>query len=276
MMAKRGTSTKKIKPSWPALHSVGTGLLLLSAFLGSSALVGCKGFWEDQKEIMNDFYYKPDPLSVVKSTHSSDRKAKFLAQLQNPSQRGGNPQQQEEVYKVLFEIATKDPAPICRLQAIRKLGEFKDPRAVEALQIAFDNATKFGPEVNSAIRQQALRSLAQTGNPTARGELIRVAKAGAKENNSVDQQLTLDERLTAVRGLANFKGPDVDEALLHILRSEKDVALRDRANESLQTVTGRKLPPDAKAWEQALNSNPGSAIPQPKMGGPVQLIKGQK
>ena len=46
------------------------------------------------------------------------------------------------------------------------------------------------------------------------------------------------------------------EALLDVLRREKDVALRDRAAESLQKITGKKLPPDAQAWEAELRGTP--------------------
>jgi hypothetical protein len=40
-----------------------------------------------------------------------------------------------------------------------------------------------------------------------------------------------------------------------VLETEKDVALRDRAHESLVAVTGKHLPPDAKQWDALLHDN---------------------
>jgi hypothetical protein len=247
-------------------------LLLAGVLVTGSA--GCRGFLDDQKEMWSDFYNRPDPLTEVKTTTSADRKARFIAKLHEPAQYGGTQAQQDEMVKLLTEIAMHDPAPACRLQAIHKLGTFRDPRRLQALQGAYDHATVFVPEVNSQVRQQALKALGETGDAMARAELIRVARAAAKEDNYFDQQLTLDERLTAVRALANFRDPEVVDTLVHIARTEKDIALRDRAQRSLETVTGRRLPEDPQDLEQVLNTM-GTANPaQQKIGGPVQLMKG--
>jgi hypothetical protein len=250
-----------------------TTVLLVSVLPACTALSGCRGFLDDQKEMWTDLYKKPDPLTVVKSpAASADRKAKYIAQLQEPNEHGGSSAQQDEVIQLLTQIAISDPAPTCRLQAIHRLGSFKDPRRVSALQAAYYKATAFPDEVNSQIRQQALRALGDTRDPSARADLIRVARTSARENNHFDQQLTLDERLTAIRALANYKDAEVAEALLHVVRTEKDVALRDRAHQSLESVMGRRLPTDPKTLEQALaptGDNPASTM-QPGNG--VQLL----
>ena len=60
-------------------------------------------------------------------------------------------------------------------------------------------------------------------------------------------------RFAAARALANFSHYQATEALMQVLKTERDVALRDRAHESLQTATGKTLPPDPKAWEDLLH-----------------------
>jgi HEAT repeat protein len=78
----------------------------------------------------------------------------------------------------------------------------------------------------------------------------------------------MDERITAARALGKFNRPEATEALLKVLQTEKDVALRDRAAEALQQITGKQLPADAKAWQQALhpavgpNGQPAPAPPK--------------
>ncbi len=65
----------------------------------------------------------------------------------------------------------------------------------------------------------------------------------------------MDERIAAARALGNFSEYQATEALLKVLQTEKkDQALRDRATEALQHITGKKLPDDAKAWEEALHN----------------------
>ena len=60
--------------------------------------------------------------------HESDSEGMFIPQLHEPSQNKGSAAQQDEMITLLSDIAAKDPAPNCRLQAIRALGTFKDPR----------------------------------------------------------------------------------------------------------------------------------------------------
>jgi hypothetical protein len=59
----------------------------------------------------------------------------------------------------------------------------------------------------------------------------------------------IDVRLAAIRALGSYTNePAAIQALIGVLRDEKDVALRGRAHESLVSLTGQDLEPDAKAW----------------------------
>ena len=77
--------------------------------------------------------------------------------------------------------------------------------------------------------------------------MILVARAGAKEESEVEKQQTLDVSLTAIRSLGKYNQFESTETLLHLLKTEKDVAVRDRAYESLQLATGKHLARDPKA-----------------------------
>ena len=91
-------------------------------------------------------------------------------------------------------------------------------------------------------------SLADVGGPIALRRLVLVAKSTPANGNEGDKQETLDRRLTAVRGLAKFKDPEAAATLAYVLRTERDIAMRDRAHESLQICTGKRLPADSPQW----------------------------
>ena len=77
------------------------------------------------------------------------------------------------------------------------------------------------------------------------------------EGATADKQQKMDERISAARALGHFKEYQATEALAGVLRTDQDVALRDRATESLQTITGKQLPADYQAWAGFLNAPAG-------------------
>jgi hypothetical protein len=225
-------------------------------------LSGCANFWDEVTS--RDFepknlFVKPNPLDVLAHSNDGSKRAQALRSLREPLQYGGSQKDQDVFVEILTTAATADRQPLCRLAAIKALGHFKDPRAVEALRNAYLEAKPFAPETNTIIGQQALVALGQTGSPAARDLLVRVAGEPPKTADSSEQekQQAMDLRLTAVRALANpkFSHYEVTDTLVKVLQTEKDVAMRDRAHESLQVVTGKKLPPDARAWEDLLHKS---------------------
>jgi HEAT repeat protein len=105
------------------------------------------------------------------------------------------------------------------------------------------------------IKCQALASLGQTGNPEAVGFLVNVLHnpPASKETAEGQRQQLMDERIAAARALGNLKDYKAIEALVHVLKTEKDVALLDRAHDSLEASTGQKLPPDMQDWGNILH-----------------------
>jgi HEAT repeat protein len=239
-----------------ALLSARWAQRLTGAALASLGLCGCAGFWEDVTSHNFQFqalFITPDPLVVLRDSTDGDERAKALRALQEPKPHGGTDAEQDAIVKILTTAVVSERQPLCRLAAIQALGHFQDPRAVPALVDAFYQANTFAPETITVLRCQALTALGKTGNPAAVELLARVVREPPAEGTEQEKQQTLDVRIAAARALGNFSHHQATEALVQVLQTEKDVALRDRAHESLQLVTGEKLPPDAKAWEKFLH-----------------------
>ncbi|HEV3238438.1 MAG TPA: HEAT repeat domain-containing protein [Gemmataceae bacterium] len=230
---------------------------------------GCASFWDDVTSrdfTFGSMFNKPNPLLVLRDSSDGDKRARALRVLQEPVQHGGTQQEQDMVVKVLTTAAASEKQPLCRLAAIEALGHFKDQRAVEGLTTAFYNASSFGPDTATVIRCQALTALGETRNPAGVELLARVVREPPAEGTDLERQQTLDIRITAARALGNYSHYQATEALVHVLQTEKDVALRDRAHESLVAATGKKLPADSKEWEELLHQPTGKevAAEQPK------------
>ncbi len=235
---------------------------LVSCALAAGVLGGCAG-WVDEIT-SREFHFKqmfekaPDPLQVAQSTTDGDKKAKALRALKEPLASGGSQQEQDVVVGLLVNTATNDPQPWCRLAAIDTLRHFHDPRAAEALKDAYYRADAFAPETATPLKCSILGALGETGNPTAVELLVRVLREPPVEGSEVEKQQKMDERIAAATALGHFRGQaPAAEALVQALRSDKDVALRCRVNESLVQITGKDLPADAQAWDDYLHK-PGA------------------
>jgi HEAT repeats len=216
-------------------------------------LSGCASTWDDitsrDANWSNIFFGKSkDPLVVLRESNDGNERYKALAALREPLQTGGSQQDQDAIIEILKTSATRDQEPLCRMAAVRTLGHFKDPRAPEILETAYLENLTFGRELNALLQQQCLTSMADCGGPTALKRLVLVAKEPPATGNEADRQETLDRRITAVRGLAKFKDPEAAAALAYVLKSEKDVAMRDRAHDSLVASTGKHYPADSPQW----------------------------
>lgn len=222
------------------------------------SFAGC-GFWDDFRA--NDYsvkayFKKEDPLTVVQETTDSSKQARYLGKIEEPLQHGGNAAKQDAAIQELNKAATTHPQAWSRVQALKSLSEFKDPRAPQIVIDAYYKAEPFSAEHRSYIRIQAINALGKLGDKAGVDLLVRIVQAPPVEttaNSDQDQRTYLDERMAAARALQNFKDYRATEALVEVLRTDKDIGLRERATESLQTVTGKKLPSDYAAWDQVLH-----------------------
>lgn len=252
----------------------------------SLCLCGCANFW-DQVTSRNfkfkDLFTTPDPLYVLQNSTDGDERAQALRALGEPKQRGGSDAEQDVIVKILVLSAKSDPQPLCRLAAIDALGHFRDPRAVQGLTDAFwavdekqpqtpkkntplarldvmtASSRAISPDTAVIIQCKALEALGETHNPAAVDLLARVARpepGNPVETSEQEKEQVRDVKIAAVRALGNFKHYQATEALVVVLQNEKDVALRDRAVDSLEAATGKHFGDDAKAWENLLHQSP--------------------
>jgi len=253
---------------------------LAGAALASLGLSGCAQFWEDvtSKDFQcSDLWSRPNPLLVLRDSNSGDKRARALRSLREPKQHGGTAEEQDAMVNILVTAAKTDPQPLCRLAAIQSLGGFQDPRAAQGLQDAFFAVTEaparreptkpesfganaaFPPDVSTVIQCKALEALGKTGHPSGVELLARVARPGPStvvEASETEKQQNRDLRLSAVRALGHHKHYEATSALVAVLEKDKDVALQNRAAESLAEATGKDLGKDPKAWEEFLTKPP--------------------
>jgi HEAT repeat protein len=261
-------------------------ILLLLPLLCS----GCANFWDEVTDRNFEFkslWSKPNPLVVLNESTDGTQRAKALRALREPNQFGGTQGDQETIVKIVTTAAVSEHTAVARIAAIEALGRFRDPRATQVLMAAYyasdgyrttqGDGVKYPADMANLIRCQSLRALGEQGNPAAVDHLVTVLRQPAARGADVDRQMVMDERITAARALAKYNDPRAEDALLNVMRTEKDIALKDRAYESLQSATGKKLPPDPNAWEDALNlPHPQEAVakrPQPEQ---VQQVGHQK
>jgi HEAT repeat protein len=210
-------------------------------------------FWK-----RNWFQAPPPPLEVLSTDSDGDHRARALRALSEPKQHGGTDQEQEAIVTILTKAASGERQAYCRLAALESLSHFKDPRAVEAIKEAYYRAGNFNPEEATVVRCLALAALGETGNPTAVDLLVRVLREPPVEGPDQDKEQKLQERLAAARALGKFKHYQGVEALVAVLRTERQdmVALRSVAQQSLREATGHDdVPPDAAAWDDFIHRN---------------------
>jgi hypothetical protein len=244
---------------------------------------GCATFWDEALSHERDWAYitgvgKPHPIDVIRKNPDGGvnadhhRRAQAFSELREPLHHGGNVQDQEAYLNILSAAARTDSNPQCRLTAIRALGRFKDPRAARILEEVYQQPKMpFTIENNALIRKEALAGLEQSHNDEARHLLIRVARGPGPATTAdlIDRQQTQDEKIVAIRALRHYKNhPECVETLRHVLKTEKDVALRSRAVESLEQSTGQRWPIEYAAWQRP------NVQPLPNNDGFIQTVTG--
>jgi HEAT repeat protein len=251
---------------WP--RAIGLCCLLLSG-------AGCATFWDEILSHECDWSVatgigKKDPLVVIRDNADhvpnadGARRAEAISQLREPLQVGGNAKDQQLYLEILTVAAKQDSEPLCRLAAVRTLGRFRDPRAARVLEEVYQlpvrranvkddgNVLFFTHENNSMIRKEALVALEKSHDPEARHLLIRVARQPGPPPSAdlADRLQTQDEKMEAIRALGKYRDAECIDALKYVLRSEKDIALRYRAIQSLEESTGKRWPTPIEAWQQ--------------------------
>lgn len=228
-----------------------------AAALAVAGALGCNSLWDDVTSrdfsIKSAFTRGPDPLEVLKESKDGDKRARAYRALAERDLESASPEEKEYVLTLLEYGVISEPQVWTRMAAVQALARHRDARAVKALKDGYYRASSFPSESATILKCQILTALGQTEHPDAIELLVRVLKEPPLEGSEVEKQQKTDERIAAAHALGSFPHQEAVEPLLETLRSEKDIALRDRANESLQQITGQDLPPEAVAWEKFLN-----------------------
>jgi hypothetical protein len=227
-----------------------------------AGLGGCQ-VWDDVRSrefTVKGMFVKPDPLVELRDSKDGDHRARAMRRLKEPLENGGNQKDQDLVVTILVTAGSRESQALCRLAAVQTLATFKDPRALEGIKNGYYKANDFAPETATMLKCAALAALGESKNPAGVETLVAALREPAVEGTEEERQFKMDERIAAARALGHFKNYQATEALVQVLRKEKDVALRDRAHESLEEATGKDFPPDAQVWADFLH-NPQNQNP---------------
>jgi HEAT repeat protein len=130
--------------------------------------------------------------------------------------------------KAAVSAFTPDTVTSLQCKVLDSLGQHRD---AEGLKLLIEVASTPAERPKPAVIESASAMLSLE------------ASAGPSE---VDR---MDVRLAAIRALGNYQNDaTATKTLVVVLRTEKDVAVRGRAHESLVKITGKDLPPDGAAW----------------------------
>lgn len=248
-----------------------TGLVALSLAL---LPLGCNSVWDD---VTSREFWKadtwgpqPEPLVVLRDSRDGDKRHRALLQLGQLNPTTLAPEEAEAILKVISDAAVNERQVWTRIAAVKALGNWNDPRAVESLRDAYYRAGAFPGDAGASLRVQTLTSLGRCGHPNASEILVRVLNEPPVEGSITERQQKLEERLAAARALGRYSNTQVVSALIGVLKNEQDPGLRRRSHESLVRITGKNLPAEAEPWEQFL-ADPASA-PSLTIGQRIQEI----
>jgi HEAT repeat protein len=136
--------------------------------------------------------------------------------------------------------------------------------------------SQFTSETVTAIQCRTIEGLGRRRSPEGLKLLVQIASTPAERPKSggvepASASITLEAaarasepdrtgvRLAAIRALGNYdREPEAIRALVEVLKTDKDVAVRGRTHEALCKITGQDLPPEGQAWANWLERAPRS------------------
>ncbi len=116
--------------------------------------------------------------------------------------------------------------------------------------------TGFQPEWVTAIRCRIADSLGHTNRPEA-AKFLAVVAGAAGSDTAIEGNDDREVRLAAVRGLGRCRQPESVIALAQVLNAEidkQDTAVIDRTHQGLVRLTGKRLPPDPRQWNEVVQA----------------------
>lgn len=208
--------------------------LLISTALAAVPLAGCS----DSVHSARDFNeLVPRMMGAVNSNQNPTQAAANLFNVTSPDERRDaiaylqtKKYGHEEPYMKAYVMLATDPHPQVRAQAMRALGSSGDVAAVPTLLHGLAD------EVGQ-VREDAATALSTTWSMDAEAPLrVRLRE-------DTDDQV----KINSARALRHFRTQPVLRALIDAL-DDRNAAVAYWAHESLQGLTGERMPVDTKTW----------------------------
>lgn len=206
-------------------------------------------------------------LALLESLYDSVKEAEIHRSI---VQAAGNNQDQDGAFSFILKVAKSDPDREARRTAVRQLGDFERPAAVDEL-IKIYNA-----DADNEIKRTVLHSLADTKQPKAQTRLLELARTepnqelrkqaihvlsdrGAEVIEDLiklyDAEQSQEVRRTVLHSLADIKDTRVEDKLFAVARNDQDVELRRQAIHLLGERAGKRSLDFLSATAQATDSN---------------------
>lgn len=261
-----------LKPISPRTRRWACRLMLAGGMF--TGLAGCGHFWEDVTSRSNEpgvwanakyrwelVFSRPDPMQVLATSNDGDMRRRALATLDTKGSFWKK-EDPDTVMRLLSACAANEPDPINRALAVERLAELNDPRVPQLLLDVY-RAPVNAEQRALPVRLAALRGMGKTKDPAT----IEVLTAAV-----LDRELPVDLRFAAADSLGGHQNYHAASTLVKVLREDRDVALKYRAHQSLQKMTGRTdIPARADSWEEAFRQ--AAATGQPLQREPSPLVK---
>jgi len=165
-----------------------------------------------------------------------------------------SPADQQKTSAELVGRMRTESNPYLRREIARTLGHFKTAAAIDGLRLAVkDEAID--------VRIAACEGWGLQGGKEAATQMARL----------IGSETNVDVRIAATAALANVKDPQSVNAL-GIALDDRDPALRYRAAQSLQSVTGKNFGSDFVAWREYIQQQAPVDSPAANPLGDRELI----
>lgn len=199
-------------------------VLLLAAGLLSS---GCAGGWL----ATHGPWAKKNEKDEIPGIKTADQRIEEMKKLAEKAKEK-SPEEQQHISEKLAHQIEKEQDPLVRQQIVLTLAAYPTPLAGKVLQAALND-----PETD--VRMASCKAWG------IRGGRESVERLSTPLNDDAN----IDVKLAAARALGQTKDSSAVPVLANIL-ADADPALRNRAIESMKTVSGKDFGGDVSAWRQ--------------------------
>jgi hypothetical protein len=194
-------------------------LSMTGAAIVALGLTGCSDTWETVTShrfrdgllehpyaTVKGYYIPEDPMEVLRTDppRDGDEIASAMRRLKEPLLNRGTQEDQDIIVNMLSKAACSDHSPVIRMEAIKALGRFQDPRGVGALMVAYQKAhgrKDYEPEPAPKPKPVVQASAKTGGKPNALPSLADLGLDITKSPNDYQPEWVTAIRCRALEAL---------------------------------------------------------------------------